>query len=121
MTNPIESTPTLVQQRDNLAQALSEAGLAYLLNDVMVIMQFTMENPEYVETLNAINIAQKKLFDEGKMIKGTVNYTRGPARDEEGNVYEDQEQIVWFFGTDEEFEIFREQLYPGPFFRGVTK
>ena len=121
MTQELFATLSLRQQKENLAAALKGAGIPYMFNDEVIMLQYTMHMPEYLEILAAINSIQQRLFSEGRMVPGQINFTRGPVIDLQGVVHEDMEQLIWFYGSDEEFEKFRHRAYPPPMFLGTQK
>lgn len=117
----LESRPSLRDQQKNVAVALIDAELPFSVEGPTISLRYTMKMPGYQLALDRINAVQERLIGEGKMVSGAVNYTRGPFVEKSGEVHEETEQLVWHFGTDEEFNRFRDQLYPAPRFQGENK
>jgi hypothetical protein len=111
----------LRDQQKNLAGALIDAELPFSVEGSTVALRYTMRMPGYQQALDRINAVQQRLFDDGTMVRGAVNYTRGPFVDKSGDVHEEIEQLVYHFGSEEEFNRFRGQLYPSPIFQGTEK
>jgi hypothetical protein len=75
------------------------------------MLQYPMAMPRYKETLDKLNGIKRDLINSHQL-SGKLNYTRGTMQDENGKFIEDHEQTIFFFGTNEEFEQFRQENYP---------
>jgi len=108
---------SLESQKQNLVDAFRKNGIPFEIHGNAVVLRYTMHGPEYQKMLDRINSTQRELLQAKQIEKGKINYVRGRDLDGQLQPISDRELLVYHFGSEEEFRLLRESMYPPPLFR----